>query len=437
MKTTIKTIASLVFSLCACPIYAEETDQEKAWDARAQATYLWQQKPSFRAAYSGPNSLSTQKEKAYTFSSTAYLGWRPASGLEVWFNPEVVQGVAFSGLHGLGGFPNGEQQKVSGPNPTFYRSRLFLRKTWALGGEDLQLEAAANQFALKTKQDRVVFTAGNLAVTDVFDPNSYAHDARTQFMNWAFLTHGAFDFAADARGYSWGAATEYYKGDWAFRAGRFMQPAESNGLPLDKRIWRHYGDQIEIQHAQQLAGRPGQAKLLLFRNHARMGAFQDAIQNAGGAAPDLATVRREQSKRGVAFAFEQEVHDDIGIFSRASWHDGRTETYAFTEIDRSVSAGVSIKGGRWSRGEDTLGIAVAVNGLSSAHQRYLSAGGFGAFLGDGALNYGHERIGEIYYSLRLARGAWLSLDYQRFINPGYNRDRGPVSIASIRAHMEF
>jgi len=210
----------------------------------------------------------------------------------------VGQGVAFSGLHGLGGFPNGEQQKVSGPNPTFYRPRLFLRKTWALGGEDLQLEAAANQCALKTKQDRVVFTAGNLAVTDVFDPNSYAHDARTQFMNWAFLTHGAFDFAADARGYSWGTATEYYKGEWAFRAARFMQPAESNGLPLDKRIWRHYGDQIETQHPHQLAGRPGQAKLLLFRNHARMGAFEVAIQNAAGAAPELATVRREQSKRG-------------------------------------------------------------------------------------------------------------------------------------------
>lgn len=430
-------MAVLALACCACLARAEESDPEKNWDARFQSTYIWQQKPSFRADYSGPNSLSTQREKAYTFSSTAYLGWRPAAGLEVWFNPEVVQGVPFSGLHGFGGFPNGEQQKVSGPNPTFYRSRLFLRKTWTLGGEDLQLEAQANQFALSTKQDRLVLTAGNLAVTDVFDPNSYAHDARTQFMNWAFLTHGAFDFAADARGYSWGAALEYYRDDWAFRAGRFMQPAQSNGLRLDKRIWRYYGDQAEIEHAHRLAGRPGQTRLLVFRNHVRMGAFDDAIASAGGAIPDLAPVRREQSKRGLAVAFEQEVQEDVGVFGRASWHDGRTETYAFTEIDRSVSAGVSIRGRSWSRAQDTVGMAVAVNGLSSAHQRYLAGGGLGAFLGDGALNYGRERIGEVYYSLQLAKGAWLSLDYQRILHPGYNRDRGPVSVASARMHLKF
>ena len=430
-------MATLALAFCASLSHAEDGDQEKAWDARFQATYLWQQKPSFRAAYNGRNSLSPEREKAYTFSSTAYLGWRPASGLELWFNPEVVQGVAFSGLHGLGGFPNGEQQKVSGPNPTFYRSRLFLRKTWALGGDDLQVEGEANQFALRTKQERLVLTAGNLAVTDVFDPNSYAHDARTQFMNWAFLTHGAFEFAADARGYSWGAALEYYRDAWAFRAGRFMQPAQSNGLTLDKRIWRHYGDQVEIEHAHRLADRPGQTRLLLFRNHARMGAFDEAVASAAGAIPDLGTVRREQSKHGLAFAFEQEVAEDIGIFGRASWHDGRTETYAFTEIDRSASSGVSIKGRAWSRAEDVLGMAVAVNGLSASHQRYLAAGGLGAFLGDGALNYGRERIGEIYYSLRLARGAWLSVDYQRIINPGYNRDRGPVSVASARMRLAF
>lgn len=441
----VRAVAALALSFGACAVHAQQADQkpdqqadqDKRWDARFQATYVWQQKPSFRAAYSGPNSLLPGREKAYTFSSTAYLGWRPASDLEIWFNPELVQGVAFSGLHGFGGFPNGEQQKVSGPNPTLYRSRLFLRKTWALGGEDLPVEGEANQFSMTTKQERLVLTAGNLAVTDVFDPSSYAHDARTQFMNWAFLTHGAYDFAADARGYSWGAALEYYRDDWAFRAGRFMQPAQSNGLALDRRIGRRYGDQIEIEHAHQLAGRPGQTRLLLFRNHVRMGAFDDAIASAAGAIPDLSAVRREQSKRGVALAFEQEVRDDIGIFARASRHDGRTETYAFTEIDQSVSTGVSIKGRAWSRAEDTLGMAVAFNGLSSAHQRYLAAGGLGAFLGDGALNYGRERIGEIYYSLRLARSAWLSLDYQRIINPGYNRDRGPVSVASARVHLEF
>ncbi|MDB5798095.1 MAG: carbohydrate porin [Paucimonas sp.] len=429
-------LASLLAALAGvAPAAAAE---DKTWDAHYQATWIWQQKPASAARYSGPNSLQVARERAYTFSSTAFLGWQPAPGLEIWFNPELVQGVPLSGLHGLGGMTNGEQQKSSGPDPTLYRARLFLRKTWTLDGETEQLAAGANQFQLDTRRRRFVLTAGNLAITDIFDANAYAHDPRTQFLNWSFLTHGAFDFAADARGYSWGLAGEYYLDQWVVRAGRFMQPEQSNGLPLDKRLLRHYGDQLELEHAHRIAGMPGKLRALVFRNHVRAGSFDEAIRQAApGAAPDLAPVRRDQSKLGAGMALEQELAPDIGMFARASWNDGRTETYAFTEIDRALSAGFAIKGNHWGRAADVTGFAIAVNGLSTSHRRYLAAGGLGAFLGDGALNYGSERIAEVYYSWRTSQRTRLSLDWQRIVNPGYNRDRSPVSVWSLRLHGEM
>lgn len=412
-------------------------DEDKTWDARLQGTYIRQVKPPFHAPYSGTNSLTPGRESAYTFSSTAYLGYRPSSDLEFWFNPELVRGVAMSGLHGLAGFTNGEQQKTSGPSFTLYRARLFMRKTWSLGGEREQIEAEANQFAQTVGRRRFVLTVGNLAVSDIFDDNAYAHDARTQFMNWTMLAHGAWDFAADARGYTWGAAGEWYHDQWALRFGRFMQPEESNGLTLDRRILKYYGDQFEIEHSHTLAGREGKVRLLGFRNRANMGAFSDAIAAAGGGTPSLADVRRPQTKLGGGLSLEQALADNLGLFARASFNDGRTETYAFTEIDRSVSAGLSAKGRWWGRSLDSAGFALVRNGISSAHRDYLAAGGLGAFLGDGQLNYGSERILEMYYSLGLMRNLWLTLDLQHIVNPGYNRDRGAVSVGSLRLHFEM
>src|ERR1700716_1421266 len=224
---------------------------------------------------------------------------------------------------------------------------------------------------------RVVVTAGNLAVIDIFDNSAFAHDPRTQFLNWALLAHGAYDFAADARGYSWGAAIEYYYDDWAIRAGRFMQPAESNGLPLDTRIFTHYGDQIELEHAHTIGDPPGKLRFLAFRNKANMGGFRDALANApnNGGVPDLSLVRKERVKYGFGINAEQNLSPDTGIFARASWNDGASETFAFTEIERSLSAGAVMKGRAWNRGDDTVGIAFVRNGLSSAPRDYLAAGG--------------------------------------------------------------
>jgi len=418
--------------------YAQDAPEETG--AKFQATYVWQRKYPFDAAYSGAHSLSPDREKSYSFTATAALGTRTWSGGELYFNPEVAQGVPFSGLTGLGGFTNGEIARTSGPSPTFYRARLFARQTWGLGGGGEKLESDANQLAGSVDRQRLVLTAGNLSVLDIFDDNAFSHDPRTQFLNWSLMTHGAYDYAADARGYSWGAALEYFHDDWRLRAGRFIQPKEPNQLALDPRIFKHYGDQIEIERAYALAERPGKIRFLAFRNVARMARYQDALDLAAqtGGAPDINAARTiERVKRGFGINFEQEISSSVGLFARASWADGQTETYAFTEIDRSLSGGVSVKGGTFGRARDTFGIAYVRNGLSAAHRDYLAAGGLGFFLGDGALNYRPEVILETYYSLNVAKDTWFSADFQRISNPGYNADRGTASVISARLHYGF
>lgn len=424
--------------ILSSPVVAQIAE-EQTWDAKFQATYIWQAKRSFGAAYSGPNSLSTQREKSYSFTATAFLGVRAWTGGEFYLNPEVVQGVPLSDLTGLGGFTNGEIQKTAGPSLTVYRARTYLRQTWGLGGERESVESDANQLAGSRDKRRLVLTIGNFAVTDVFDQNTYAHDPRTTFLNWALIAHGAYDFAADARGYSWGAALEYVYDDWALRAGRFEQPKESNGLPLDSRIFVHYGDQIELEHAHKIAGQSGKVRLLGYRNVAVMGAYRDALEQAAqsGAPPDLTRVRRERAKYGFGINIEQAVSRSVGAFIRASWSDGQSETYAYTEIDRSFAGGVAIKGDIWDHANDMLGVALVRNGLSNAHRNYLASGGLGFFLGDGRLTYRPEDIIETYYALAVAPHTLATLDYQRIRSPGYNADRGPASFVALRLHIEF
>jgi|SRR5579864_8398747 len=418
--------------------WAEDNEvQDK--DAKFQATYVWQRKDAFGAAYSGPHSLSPDQEKSYSFTATAALGFRPWAGGEIYFDPEVAQGVPLSGLTGLGGFTNGEIARTSGPTPIFYVARIFIRQTWGLGGGKNSVESDANQLAGSVDRRRLVLTAGKLSLLDIFDDNSFNHDPRTQFLNWSLMTSGAWDYAADSRGYSWGLALEYFYDDWAVRAGRFMMPKESNGLALNPHIFDSFGDQIEIEHAHRLGGQPGKLRLLAYRNQADMGGYRDALDEAAasGTVPDITTTRKNRVKYGLGANLEQSLSADVGLFARASWNNGVAEEFAFTEIDRSVSTGLSIKGTAWSRTADTVGIAYVRNGLSAAHRDYLAAGGLGFFLGDGALNYRTENIVETYYSFNLVKQAWVSADYQRIFNPGYNGDRGPVTVVSARFHLEF
>ena len=407
-------------------------------DVHGQATCVWQRKSAFDAPYSGEHSLRAERERSYSFTGTLALGVRPWRGGELYLDPEVAQGVPLSGLTGLGGFTNGEIARTSGPTLKLYRARMFLRQTWSRGGGGERVDAEMNQLAGTADRRRVVLTAGNLSVLDIFDDNAYSHDPRAQFLNWSIMTHGAFDFAADARGYTWGAALEWFHDDWTLRAGRFAQPRQPNQMELDPKIFRHYGDQLELEHRHDIAGRAGALRLLAFRNRARMASYAGALDAAGTGTPDLAAVRDgDKVKTGYGINLEQSLAADVGAFLRASRADGMTETYAFTEIDRSVSGGILVKGASWNRAEDTVGVAVARNGLSNSHRDYLAAGGLGFFLGDGRLDYRPEQIVETFYRLALTKALALSLDFQRIANPGYNADRGPARVGSLRLHAEF
>ncbi len=412
----------------------------EAWNAYFQTTYIWQKKRHFSAPYSGPHSLRTDGEKSYSFTATAFLGLRLWPGAEVYYNPEVSQGVPLSELLGLGGMTNGEMARTAGPTLTGYNARAFLRQTINLGGETAGVASSANQLAGNVTARRLVVTAGKVAVGDIFDENRYAHDSRSDFMNWSIIAHGAYDFAADARGYTVGFAAEYFDpAGWALRAGRFAMPRESNGLPLDHSLITQHGDQVELEINHDLLGRTGTVKFLAFRNKANMGSFRDALNLAAGSgnAPDLAQTREARIKTGFGINIEQPISDDAGVFFRGSRADGKSETYAFTEIDNSVSGGVVLQGNRWGRADDRIGVALARNGLSRDRRDYLAAGGLGFFLGDGRLNYRPEQILETFYAAQLCKGFAVSLNYQHIRNPAYNADRGPVNVAAIRLHAEY
>lgn len=419
--------------------------QQQDQDAKVQLTYNWQRHPAYGAAYSGPASLGAQAEKMYTFTATAFLGVRPWQDGELYFNPEAAQGVPFSAnLVGLGGFSNGEITRAAGTNPTLYRQRLFLRQTWNHGGGSEAVESDLNQLAGTVDKNRFVLTVGNFSSLDVFDPNAYAKDPRTQFMNWSNWTYAAYDYAADARGFGWGFAAEWYRDDWVLRFGRMSGPAEPNMLPVDLALGRHYGDQAEIEHAYRLLDQPGKWRVLAWRNRARLASFQDALdwQNAHpGPYADptalFAARNTDKVKYGLGINVEQALNPFAGVFLRAMRADGRTETQAFTEVDASLSTGLALKGEAWGRADDGFGIALARNGLSAARRRFLAAGGISFFIGDGALDYRPETILETYYSRGLGKGLWLTGDYQRIHNPAYNADRGPVNIYALRLHAEF
>ena len=440
-KVNSRFVALLVAAMImagAAPVRAADESPEN-WQLKFQTTGVVQYKPGFDAPYSGPNSLLTNHEYSRSVTATLFGGMRLWQGGEFYVNPEMAIGVPFSELKGLGGFTNGEMARTSGPDPTFYRARVFLRQTWGLGGGTETVESGANQLRGSVDAKRAVLTAGNLSAIDIFDANKYSHEPRRAFMNWSLMTFGAWDYPADARGYTWGAALEYISPDWAVRAGRFEMPKESNGLPLNSRIMSSYGDVAEFERGYTLGGQQGRIRLLAFRNQAVMGKFSDAVNQSitNGGTPDLANVRASNAKVGGGINIEHTLSSDIGLFARASAHDGKTETFAFTEIDRSVAGGAVIKGTQWKRPNDEIGIAAVANGLSSSHRDYLARGGLGFFLGDGRLNYRAEQVFETYYSLKAMRNLWLSLDYQHIRNPGYNADRGPANFIGLRIHAEL
>lgn len=415
-----------------------EAAAQENWAVHGQLTNVTQWHPSFRSPYSGANSLEANGRSEETTDITLALGLRPWKGGEIWLTPEIDQGFGLSNTLGLAGYSSGEAYKVGANTPYLRLPRAFLRQVFPLGDGEEKVEASATQLAGTRTTDNIVLTLGKFSATDIFDTNSYAHDPRSDFLNWSVIDAGAFDYAADAWGFTYGAAAEWTQSWWTLRGGVFQLSKVPNGKVTGV-DFSQYMAVAELEARHEWQGHPGKIKLLGFVNRGRMGSYRDAVQSAAltGDTPDTALVRRRQSRPGIAFNAEQELSPDLGVFLRASANDGSKEAYEFTEINRSLSAGFSLKGDRWGRHGDTIGMAAAINGLSGAARDYFAAGGMGILIGDGQLNYGTERIVEAYYSLQASRYLSLALNYQHVDNPAYNRDRGPVSIYGFRVHAEF
>jgi high affinity Mn2+ porin len=413
------------------------TDPESdRWEIHGQTTYLPQGYPAFRAPYSGPNSLTPASQFQATWSNSLFLNARLWEGGEVYYNPELLQGFGLNNTVGVAGFPNGEAQKSNFPFPHYNTSRLFLRQTFGFGGEQEELPSGALQLANRVDVSRLTLQAGKLSVADVFDGNSYARDPRKDFMNWSLWSSGAFDYAADKLGLGYGVTAELNQKQWALRSGYFLMDAESNSNNFDTRIFQRGGYIVELETRYSLFSQPGKLRTIAWLNSAFSGSYRETLNNPAFNV-DISQTRTGRIKYGYVINIEQAVSDEVGLFGRWSWNDGKTEIMAFTDIDASLSLGASIKGTRWGRPDDVIGIGGAINALSRDHRDFLAAGGLGPLIGDGRLNYRRERILETYYAFALNNGLTLTADYQLITNPAYNADRGPVSIFSGRLHGEF
>lgn len=418
---------------------APEVKTPETWNAHGQFTFVAQSHKRFNSPYAGENSLYPGSSTKETADLTVFLGARLWPGGEFYLNPEIDQGFGLSNTVGVAGFPSGEAYKVGQSKPYFRLNRAFVRNVVDLGGEEERLDAGPNVLGGTRTKNNLIITVGKFSVVDVFDNNIYAHDSRADFLNWSVIDAGAFDYAADAWGYTYGAALEWTQGRWTLRAGTFALSKVPNSEVLD-RSFRQYSLVGELEARHELLGHAGKVKVLAFVNRGRMARYEDAIRlgQAAGTVPEVASARRFASRPGVALNVEQEIATDAGLFARASVNDGSKEAFEFTEINRSLSAGASLSGNTWHRPGDTAGLAFAVNALSGAAQRYFAAGGIGILIGDGRLpRYGSEQIFEAYYSVRLIGTVKTTLNFQRIVHPAYNRDRGPVSIFGLRAHAEF
>jgi high affinity Mn2+ porin len=407
------------------------------WVLHSQTTFSDQYAFPFRTPYRGQNSLDSNAGRE-TWDATLLAGLRPWEGAEFWINPEIDQGFGLSSTLGVAGFPNGNAYKVGATDPYLRLPRVFIRQTFDLGGETEKVAPDLNQFGGSQSSNRVVVTVGKFAAWDWFDTNKYAHEPRSDFMNWALVDTGTWDYAADSWGYTYGAAVEWYQGPWTLRGGLLDLSIVPNSPELDP-TFRQFQWMGEVEHHHDLWGQPGMIMATGYLSRGRLGRYDDALNLAAltGGTPDTALVRRYTSRPGLGFNMEQQILPNIGMFGRLGWADGNVEPYEFTDIDRTAAAGLSLSGKGWGRPDDTLGLAGVVNEISAAHIAYLNAGGLGILVGDGQLPHpGPEQTIETYYSFPI--GSWqATVDYQLITNPAYNRDRGPVSVIGMRLHAQF
>jgi high affinity Mn2+ porin len=432
---------------------AAQTAEPPRWIPQflgAQFTFIGQYLPRFPALYSGPNSLTNQGDREATHTYGIYFGSRLAGRLQAVLDIEMARGAAVGNALGLAGVTNGDvirQGAVQlGQGP--YIARGYLRYVVPLSRALDTAARAPDQLPGPEPVARLEVKLGKLALTDDFDQNRYANSTRLQFCDWGLFNNTAWDYAADTRGYSYGVMIGWVHPRWTVRLGSFLMPTFANGNVFDWDVARARGDNVELTLQPTPVGTV--VRVLAYENHGRMGIYQAALAEAQrtGQPPDIvANDEPGRRKWGVGVNVEQPLGDggETGAFLRAGWNDGRTEDFVFSEVDRHVSAGVQVGGTHWHRGPDHLALAFLLHGLSADHRAYLAAGGKGFLLGDGAgfspsgqwLNYGLEEIVETYYRVQLGRYVEISPDVQYVRHPGYNRDRGPVALATLRVNVRY
>lgn len=419
---------------------AQDAGTPEAWNLYWQATSIGQYHDRIHSPYTSTFSLASHPEGEVSLTSTLFFGLRLAPDTHFYFDPELAGGRGFSGTNGIANFPNGEMPRVTTATPKPYIARLYITQDFGFGDGREMITSQENQLGGTRPSTRYSITVGRFSATDFFDNNRYTHDPRTQFMGWAIMYNGAWDYPADTRGYTWGWVHEFHTRRWSLRYGSAAMPRFANGLRFDRRVFRDRGDVFEGEVDYAPGGHQGALRLLSYLNHSRAGTYAEAVHlaEATGTTPDVtATSRPGTLKYGFGINAEQEIRKGIGVFGRLGWNDGKTQSFAFAVIDRLASAGVSVDGGRWKRPADTAAAALTVTGLAGVHAQYLARGGFDFMIGDGALNYGPEYSFETYYRARLIEDLFATVDLQRVTNPAYNRDRGPVWIGSLRLHVEW
>jgi len=426
----------------------QDVDSSAWWNYHLQETIIGQYHPPFNSPYQGLNSLVPVEGTATSVTTTAFLGTELWKNAELYGNAELTAGGGLSQTLGMADALNGETYRIGSPAPLVYIARLYFSQYFALDDSKMKVDDDLNQLAGNKPEHYIHLLVGKFQLEDFYDGNDYAHDPRTQFMNWGLMSNGAWDYPANTRGYTSGIMLEYAQKGFSVRISSVLEPEFANEMPVDFDIAKAHGETLEFQKDYSLKKRKGSIKLLGFYNQAHMGSYSDAIQQyeenkvKPGDTLDITSTRAYgHNKYGFGINIQQELTDNIGLFFRSSWNDGQNETWAYTEVDQTASAGLNFSGKAWKRPDDNWGVAYVISGISKIHEEYLADGGYGFIIGDGragTMEYAPEMVLETYYSFNfLKKGFYLSPDYQFVGNPAYNRARGPVNVFALRAHYEF
>ncbi|MGJ0424763.1 carbohydrate porin [Methylocystis sp.] len=429
----------------------DDPDAPERYSVHAQTTNVVQAYPRFRALYDGPNSFPSGGKANVGSTTNLFLGLRLWDGGAVYLNPEIDAGYGLANSVGAASYVNAAVAKVGRAAPYMRFQRYFLRQIIGLNGGEQQrdpdvgarsevLESTQNQISGKVDKNRIVLTLGKFAVGDVFDDNVYAHDPTTGFLNFAFNTMGAFDYAADAWGYTYGLAVEWKQDWWTARGGVFQLPTVPNGQEIEPQIFRQFMGVVELEARYELFSQPGAIKFLAYGDNGYISKIDDVIRYAylaGDFPPRFDTARGRAVKTGGGINIKQQLMPNLGFFLRASMADGRYETVAYTDVDRQLSMGVVAAGALWGRDDDEIGVAGALGGLHGDRVRYFGLGGTSVYIGDGALSYGGEKNMEAYYKIGFGKNMDATFDYQLLVNPAHNAARGPINVFGLRLRAAF